>query len=92
MDWNNLIIAVISALSGGALASFLTYRIGNRKQDESEFTTLVNEYKEMVASYKEEVHQLRVELDSIRKAMVEREVEVKHLRQKLKLFEKTNIK
>lgn len=91
MNFTQIIIAVISAISGGALASFLTFRLGNRKQDESEFATLVSQYKELTESYKQEVIQLRTEVNQIRVDLNTKENEVIQLRNQLMIFESSHV-
>ncbi|MFS4469104.1 PAS domain-containing protein [Maribacter sp. 2210JD10-5] len=90
MDWTLIITGLISALSGGALASFLTFKLGNRKQDESEFATLVKEYKEIVENNKADLVELRNEVKEIRKDLTEAKLENQQLRNQLMIFESSN--
>lgn len=91
MDWNLVITGVVSAITGGGLATFLTFKLGNRKQDESEFITLVKEYKGMVEGYKIEVIELRKGLAEVRALLYERDAEVTQLRNQLMIFESSNV-
>lgn len=90
MDWNSIILAVIAAISGGALGSVLTFKLGKRKQDESEFSTVISEYKELVEGYKEEVLELRKEIDEVRNLLNKKDFEIINLRKRLSKFEKEN--
>lgn len=91
IDWTLIITSLISALFGGGIGVFFTYRISNRKQDQSDFTALISEYKEMVNDYKSEVVDLRKEVIQLRSDVHSRENEIKQLRTQLMIFESSNV-
>lgn len=91
MEYSQIVLAIISALSGGALATYLTFKLGSRKQEESEFSTLVSQYKELTESYKLEVVELRKEVQQIRIDLNFKENEVIQLRNQLMIFESSHV-
>tara|TARA_R110000772_G_scaffold240046_1_gene352171 strand:+ start:349 stop:615 length:267 start_codon:yes stop_codon:yes gene_type:complete len=88
MDYTQIIIGLLSALGGGILGTFFTYRLGNRKQDQNDFEAIIGEYKSLVESYKLEVIQLRSEVDSIKILFIEKEKEIIELQVELEIHRK----
>ncbi len=87
MDWNLIITGIITALGGGVLGSYLTYKLGSRKQNESEFSTVTSEWKELVKGYKEEVDELRKEIDEVKELLNKKDEEIIKLKYRLSQFE-----
>lgn len=97
MDRTNIIITIITTLFGGGIGAFLTYRLGNRKQDETEFVALVSAYKELVQETKDNSDDLRIRVDELEskvrglnKALHNREKEIQNLRNQLIIFESSH--
>lgn len=85
------ILKIIGLVFGSGIAgAFLSFKLGNRKQDNSEFTSIVSEYKELVLDYKNEVLQLRIDVDNLTKYLQEKRDEVKTLRNQLMIFESSH--
>jgi len=90
MDLTQIIITIISVIGAGGLGAFLTYKLGDRKQDESEFVTLVKEYKQLYDVQKVELSFLKKEVDNLRIQFVEKDKEVEQLRNQLMIFESSH--
>lgn len=90
MEGNTIFTGIISALTGGVLASILTYKLGNRKQDQSDFTTLISEYKNLVDEYKKEVVVLRQDFEKLKKDFNLKNIELVELRNQLIIFESSH--
>jgi hypothetical protein len=67
MELNEIVRYSLSAIGGGALASFLTFRVSLKKQKLTEFEVLINEYKDLhdnlsdrVQALENELHQLKI--------------------------------
>lgn len=90
MNWNEIILAIISALSGGGLGSFLTFRLSKRQQDQSDFKSLIEEYKGLVKDYKAELDELRKDVDILKVELNTKEIEVRQLRNQLMIFESSH--
>jgi len=89
--------ALGSALLGTGLGALLTFKLGNRKQDESEFVSIVNEYKGLMEGYKMEVDSLRKEVVNIQLnlnktnlSLLASDKEITNLRNQLMIFESAN--
>lgn len=90
MEANNIITIIGYALSGGLFAAFLTYKLGNRKQDQNEFTALIIEYKNLVESYKKEVNNLKIDFEKLKLDFSAKNEEIIGLRNQLIIFESSH--
>ena len=90
METKSILITVFSSVFGGGLAAYLTYKLGNRKQQEAEFVSVVKEYKELVMGYKNDVDNLRQEVKNLSLGMHEKEKEITQLRNQLMIFESSH--
>ena len=77
----------VTVVGAGGMGALLTYKLGNRKQDTTEFTALVIEYKTLVDGYKLEVVELRKNLEDLRDLLSAKGQEVTNLRYQLMVFE-----
>ena len=75
----------IIAGSGG-LGAWLSYQLGNRKQDVSEFGSIVNEYRTLLIGFKQEIKELRAEVDELRFLLMDKHDEVSYLESELKII------
>jgi hypothetical protein len=82
------------ALGSSGLTGYLTYRLSSRKQDNNEFVSIVNEYKEMLVEWKlekkelqDEAKSLRRKIEQLEKSEIELKLEVISLRNQLMIFE-----
>lgn len=88
---NEELLKIIGIVVGaGGLGAFLTYKLGNRKQDSSEFKTVVEEYKDLVTNYKSELDKLRKDFDELKVLVFQKEDEIKTLRNQLMIFESSH--
>lgn len=78
-------------VGAGGLGAYLTFKLGNRKQDTTEFSSVVSEYKELVKGYKQEVVQLRVDVEELKKFLHDKQDEVTNLRNQLMIFESSHV-
>jgi hypothetical protein len=86
------ILKIMSIILGaGGLGAFLTYKLGNRKQDNSEFVSVMAEYKALVAEYKAEVIKLREEVEYLKTDSQQKREDVQNLRNQLLIFESSHI-
>lgn len=95
MDVGNVIVGVLSALGGGALASFLTFRISLKRQRLTEFEVLIEEYKQMknaledkIVILERRVQNLETESAAHIKEVLTRDKKIMELEQKLLRYEK----
>ena len=83
------IIKLAATIVGaGGIGSWLTFKLGNRKQDVSEFSSIITEYKALLEGFKKEVIELRNEVDDVRGMLIAREREISDLQAELKIFKK----
>jgi len=90
MEIGSTIIGIISAIAGGGLGSFFTYKTNASKQNSSEFEILVQEYKDIVSALKIEVTALRTEVDDVKLILEHRNKEIVNLRNQLIIFESSH--
>lgn len=82
---------IVSAIGGGALAAFLTFKISLKKQNLSEFEQLINEYKELRNQLKSRVDHLESELERLKETERKQREEIVSLRNQLNLFESSHV-
>jgi len=86
------ILKTISIVLGaGGLGAFLSYKLGNRKQDNSEFVSVMAEYKALVAEYKTEVVKLREEVELLKNDSQQKKESLQNLRNQLLIFESSHV-
>lgn len=90
MTITHIIITSLCTVLAGAMAAFLTYKLGNRKQNESDFSSIVTEYKDLVTEYKRDVEKLRREVKILTKLINDRDTEITSLRNQLMIFESSH--
>jgi PAS domain-containing protein len=97
MENAGIITTIITTLLGGGVGAFLTYKLGNRKQDETEFTSLVSAYKDLVQETKDNAEELKMRVDALEqqvkglnKAVSNKDKEIQHLRNQLIIFESSH--
>lgn len=76
MDTLNLFTGVLSAIGGGGIGAYLTYKNNKRLQDSSDFELVVQKYKDLNDSLELRLEKLEAKMDE----MVEREM---HLQRKI---------
>lgn len=91
MEWTEGLKYLAAAVTGGGLASFLTFRISLKKQNLNEFEVLVNQYKELLAKIQIEVDDLRREQVKLMASREKARDEIQELRSKLQLFESSHV-
>ena len=94
---DSIITTIAAALFSGGAASFLTYKLGNRKQDETEFSSLIAVYKDLLDSNKETLKEYSVRLDDLERTVENlktevhrKDKEIQHLRNQLLIFESSH--
>ena len=90
MEWTSIILAVISAISGGLLGVLLTYKINSRKQDVNEYQFLLNERKEITNDLSLRVLSLETEVKRLQQNEYEHKTEIASLKNKIILFESSH--
>ena len=91
MDYNNIITVLITTIGAGGIGAFLTYKLGNRKQNQSDFSGVVQEYKDLVETYKKDVADLSKKVDLLIIDLREKEKEITELRHQLLIFESSHV-
>lgn len=91
MEWAESIKYILAAVTGGGLASFLTFKIALKRQNLSEFEVLVNTYKELSVDLKTRVKDLEKELISLKSDRDVNRDELVHLRNQLLIFESSHM-
>jgi len=85
------LLKMIGLVFGSGIAgAFLSFKLGNRKQDNSEFTSVVKEYKQLVDEYKKDVNLLRDEVRQLKIYNANKRDEVTTLRNQLMIFESSH--
>jgi len=94
---DSMIATIAAALFSGGAASFLTYKLGNRKQDETEFSSLIKVYKDLLDSNKETLKECGIRLDDLERTVENlktdvhrKDKEIQHLRNQLLIFESSH--
>ena len=83
------VIKLITVIAGaGGIGSWLTFKLGNRKQDISEFSSIILEYKSLLDGFKKEVIDLRNEVEELKGILIGKHEEVTELRGELKIIKK----
>ena len=90
MNTTSIVVTAVATLIGGAFGAFLNNKLGHRKQDEIEFSSLIKEYRELVTDYKADVQSLRQELLVIKVELVNKDREIVELRNQLMIFESSH--
>jgi len=94
---DSMITTIAAALFSGGAASFLTYKLGNRKQDETEFSSLIKVYKDLLDDNKETLKDYNTRLDDLERTVENlktevhrKDKEIQHLRNQLLIFESSH--
>ena len=87
---NQLLQIILGALGGGLFTALGTFLLGNRKQDASEFGTLLNEYKEIAKELRLDVDRLMSDLEDVKRDVVRKDMEITTLRNQLMIFESSH--
>lgn len=97
MENTGIVTTIITTLFGGGIGALLTYKLGNRKQDETEFNSLVSAYKDLVQETKDNAEELKMRVDTLEqqvkgltKAISDKDREIQHLRNQLIIFESSH--
>jgi PAS domain-containing protein len=91
MNFNEVVIGIISTIFGGGLASYLTFKIGLKKQGLSEFEKLIEEYKILRESLQKRVDCLEDDIERLREVNTHQREEIVTLRHQLQLFESSHV-
>tara|TARA_R110000772_G_scaffold128345_4_gene235959 strand:- start:669 stop:950 length:282 start_codon:yes stop_codon:yes gene_type:complete len=82
-------IKLIGTVFGaGGTGAFLAYKLGNRKQDVTEFSSIVGEYRTLLIGFKKEIKELRTEVEELRLLLMDKHDEVAELKTELKIIYK----
>ena len=90
MNTLSMIITAIATLIGGAFGAYLNNRLGHRKQNEIEFSTLVREYKALVDGYRVDFDSLKQKVAMIEAQLMDKDREIVQLRNQLMVFESSH--
>lgn len=86
MNWQEIIIAMISFVSGGGLLGLFTLRQSRESKQIDNAAALVNEYRELLDQYKQEADDAREERDKSQKLIQELQAEVGRLKADLSIL------
>ena len=96
MDNSTLYTSFIAGFSA-LVGSGITYKISNRKQDVTDFDSLIAAYKGIISDNKDVMDECRVRLDDLEltvkgleKAIHRKDQEIQHLRNQLIIFESSH--
>lgn len=90
MDWTQILTGLISAVAGGGLGSFLTYKAKAKEQENDEFKILLQEYKELLRQNRDDIEDLQHQLDELKLAISERDLTILGLQNRLIIFESSH--
>lgn len=91
MELSTILQLVFTALGGGLIGTFLTFKLNNRKQKASEFQMLLKERKDITEALTNRMDSMEVELRRLREKEAEQAKEISSLRNQLMLFESSHI-
>lgn len=91
MDWGSIILGIVSALFGGGIGAYWTFRISSRKEDTNEFKVLLEERKAITSELRDRVSQLENEVIKLRNEREEDKEEIRTLRHQLVVFESSHV-
>lgn len=97
MSAQEIIAFLATALGSGGLGAFLHNRIANRKQDESEFSTLVDRWQELYEKQLEKeqrqekrINKLEKEVEILKKESIKKDDVIQELQHQLVIFESSH--
>ncbi len=67
MDKWTIITGLISALSGGSLGAWLTYKSKSRQQDANDFDILISKYHTLIDKFEKRIEILENKVENMRK-------------------------
>lgn len=91
MDLNSFIPLITTLLTGGGLGVFLTFKLGNRKQTQSELEKVIDTYRERTLEDSAVIKELRTRIDELERITNKRDLEVSTLRNQLMIFESSHV-
>lgn len=91
MDVGTIFGLVTTLLTGGAFGVFLTYKLGNRKQTQSELEKVIDTYRERTLEDSAVIKELRMRIDELERITNKRDLEVSTLRNQLMIFESSHV-
>lgn len=91
MDLNSFIPLITTLLTGGGLGVFLTFKLGNRKQNQSELEKVIDTYREQRLEDSAVIKELRARIDELERITNKRDLEVSTLRNQLMIFESSHV-
>lgn len=91
MELNSFIPLITTLLTGGGLGVFLTFKLGNRKQNQSELEKVIDTYRERTLEDSAVIKELRDRIDQLERITNKRDLEVVNLRNQLMLFESSHV-
>lgn len=81
------ILKTLGIIAGsGGIGALLSFKLGSRKQDISEFGSIVSEYRTLLIGFKQEIKELRAEVDELRFLLMDKHDEVSYLESELKII------
>lgn len=91
MELNSFIPLITTLLTGGGLGVFLTFKLGNRKQNQSELEKVIDTYREQRLEDSAVIKELRARIDELERITNKRDLEVSTLRNQLMIFESSHV-
>lgn len=91
MDYTQIILGIVSALFGGGIGAYFTFKINTRKAKTSEFQILLDERREVTSALTHRIKELEDDREKDRFKISELEKEVQTLRHQLMIFESSHI-
>ena len=78
---------ILSVLGGTALGAFLNFRLGQRKQNQSEFEAIVHELKDLRKEDATAIKQYKSKIEDLEEKVFELLTEIRKLNKRLKEYE-----
>jgi len=91
MTTAEIITGVGALLSGGVIGAVLSFKLGTRKQDTSEFSVLIGEYKKLYDKQEARLNALEIEVADLKDKESKYKDEVSKLRTQLMIFEGSHL-
>lgn len=90
MKWDDAIPAIISAIAGGGLGSFLTYKSKAKAQKSSDLELLLNQYRKLLEDHQKEIERLDIKVSQLYTEIHKRDLELIQLRNTLQMYESSH--
>lgn len=91
MTTTEIVSGICALLGAGGIGSFATFRLGNRKQNTNDFSTIIEKYEGLYSKLENKVEVLEKKVEDLTEREAKYKEEVAKLRNQLLIFEGSHI-